>query len=176
MGGPIETSRLLLRCPTQADVGILSHLWRNKQVQQFMGGILSQQDAEARMVDILHQWEENQAGLWTVCEREKHEPIGLCGFGLFEAETELIYKLFPAFWGRGYASEAATTCLAYAFQALQRDHIIAVTQEANQRSQRVLEKLGMRQRGTLWKWEALQRVYELSRTEWLIEQEQLETM
>ncbi|HEY6408211.1 MAG TPA: GNAT family protein, partial [Ktedonobacteraceae bacterium] len=74
MAGPIETSRLLLRCPTQADVGILSYLWRNKQVQQFMGGILSQQDAEARMVDILHQWEENQAGLWTVCEHEKNEP------------------------------------------------------------------------------------------------------
>jgi [ribosomal protein S5]-alanine N-acetyltransferase len=167
---PIETSRLLLRRPTQKDIRILSDLWCNEQVQQFMGGILSQEDAEARMIGILSQWEESKVELWTVCEREENNLVGLCGFGMFESETELIYKLFPAFWGRGYATEAATACIAYGFQTLELDHIIGVTQEGNQRSQHILEKLGMRHRRTLWKWEAVQRVYELDRTVWLTEQ------
>jgi ribosomal-protein-alanine N-acetyltransferase len=141
-----------------------------------MGGVLLQQDAEARMIGILHQWEESTAGLWAVCKREKGDLIGLCGFGMFESETEVIYKLFPVFWGHGYATEATAASLAYGFQTLQLDRIIGVTQEANQRSQRVLEKLGMRQRCTLWKWEAAQRVYELNRTVWLTEQKSLETM
>jgi [ribosomal protein S5]-alanine N-acetyltransferase len=176
MGEPIETSRLLLRRPTPREVGTLSTLWCNEQVQQFMGGVLSQQDAQARMIDILHQWEESKAGLWAVYEREHGDLIGLCGLGRFESETELIYKLFPVFWGRGYATEAAAASLAYGFQTLQLDRIIAVTQEANRRSQRVLEKLGMRHRRTLWKWEAVQRVYELTQSVWLTEQRSLETM
>ena len=167
---PVETSRLLLRRPTQKDVGILSNLWRNEQVQQFMGGLLSQEDAEARMIGILNQWDENKVGLWAVCERDENNLVGLCGFGMFESETELIYKLFPAFWGRGYATEAATACLAYGFQTLELDRIIGITQDSNQRSQRILEKLGMRHRHTLWKWEAVQPVYELDRTVWLTKQ------
>jgi [ribosomal protein S5]-alanine N-acetyltransferase len=163
----IETSRLFLRRPMQRDVGTLSHFWRNEQVQQFMGGILSQQDAETRMLGILRQWEESNAGLWTVYERERGDLIGLCGFGMFESETEIIYKFFPAFWGLGYAMEAAVACLVYGFQTLQLDCIIGVTQEANQRSQRVLEKLGMHHVRTLWKWEAVQRIYKLDRTVWL---------
>ena len=132
-----------------------------------LGGVLSQQDAEARMIGIVHQCEESEAGLWAVFEREQGDLIGLCGLGMFESETEVIYKFFPAFWGRGYATEAAVASLAYGFQTLQLDRIIGVTQEANQGSQRVLEKLGMHHVRTLWKWEAVQRVYELDRTAWL---------
>ena len=170
MGEPIETPRLLLRRPTLGDVGTLSNLWRDEQVQQFMGGVLSQQDAEARMIGIVLQWEESKAGLWAVSEREQGALIGLCGFGMFDSETEVIYKLFPAFWGRGYAAEAAAASLAYGFRTLQLDHIIGVTQEANRRSQRVLEKLGMRHARTLWKWEAAQRIDELDLRAWLTEQ------
>jgi [ribosomal protein S5]-alanine N-acetyltransferase len=79
--------------------------------------------------------------------------------------------LAPAYWGYGYATEAATACLTYGFQTLQLDHIIGVTQEANRGSQRVLEKLGMRHLRNLWKWNAPQRLYQLTRTEWLANQE-----
>ncbi|BCL80971.1 acetyltransferase [Ktedonobacteria bacterium brp13] len=170
MVASIETPRLLLHRPTQGDVRTLSHLWRNEQVQQFMGGVLSQQDAEARMIGILHQWKESNAGLWAIHEREKGNLIGLCGFGRFASETEIIYKLFPVAWGHGYATEAAAASLEYGFRTLQLDRIIGVTQEANQKSQSVLKKLGMRYRCTVWKWEAAQHVYELNRSVWLTEQ------
>ncbi|GAC1363160.1 MAG: GNAT family N-acetyltransferase [Ktedonobacteraceae bacterium] len=163
----LETTRLHLRRPTQADARVLCQLWRDEQVQQFMGGVRSQQDAEAQMASILQEWQDYKAGLWAVCEQGRDRPIGLCGFGIFEAEVEIIYKLFPTFWGRGYATEATTACLAYGFQILQLDCVIGITQEANCASRRVLEKVGMHYMRKLWRWESLQCVYEVTRAAWL---------
>lgn len=167
MAHVIETPRLLLRRPEQADVVALSGLWRDERVQQFMGGVLLPQDADARVADILQSWKDHKAGLWVVCEHEKKRPIGLCGLSIFEAEIEIIYKFFPDYWGRGYTTEAATASLAYGFQILQIDRIIGITQEANYASQHILEKLGMHHIHSLLKWDAPQRVYELTRVEWL---------
>lgn len=167
----IETSRLSLRRPTEADTTVLSNLWRNEQVQQFVGGVLSQQDAKARFATVLQGWEKNSFGLWVVCQKGNDKPLGLCGLGRFETESEseieIIYKFTPVFWGRGFATEAAAASLAYGFQTLQFDRIVGVTQEANRGSQRVLEKLAMRYVCDLWMWDAAQHFYVLTRAEWL---------
>lgn len=163
----IETPRLLLRRPEQTDALVLRDLWRDERVQHFMGGILSQQEADARVADILQSWQDHKAGLWAVCERENNRPIGLRGLGIFEAEIEIIYKFFPIYWGRGYATEAVNASLTYGFQMLQIDRIIGVTQEANYVSWHILEKVGMHHIHNLWKWDAPQRVYVLTRVEWL---------
>jgi RimJ/RimL family protein N-acetyltransferase len=52
-------------------------------------------------------------------------------------------RLGRAYWGRGYASEAARAALDYGFGELGLAEIVAVTVPANQRSRRVMERLGM---------------------------------
>ncbi len=171
MAQVIETTRLLLRRPEQADASVLSGLWRDELAQRFMGGVLSQQDADMRIADVLQSWKDYKAGLWAVYEREDNKPLGLCGLSIFEAEIEVIYKLFPKYWGHGYATEAAAASLTYSFQILQIDRIIGVTQEANNASQHVLEKVGMHYIRSLPRWNTLQYVYELTRSEWLARQD-----
>lgn len=62
--------------------------------------------------------------------------VGEVGFGLFEtAERELGWTLARAFWGRGYATEAAGACLA--------PTDIAVVDAENAASIRVAERLGL---------------------------------
>ncbi len=46
-------------------------------------------------------------------------------------------------WGQGYATEAATAVLNYAFQTLGLDRVIADINPHNAASLRVAEKLGM---------------------------------
>ncbi len=167
----LETPRLLLRPPLPVDAPALSLLDQDERVRQFLGGALSSQHAETRASDIVRHWQNFGRGLWVVCAKETSEQIGLCALGLFEEEVEVSYKLFPAYWGRGYATEAASACLSYGFQTLHLQQILGVTQETNRSSQRVLEKLGMRHVGNLEKWNALQRVYVLTRDEWLTLQE-----
>jgi RimJ/RimL family protein N-acetyltransferase len=175
----METLRLLLRRPTLTDTTFLSSLFQNEQVKRFLGGALLPQAAEERVARIFRSWEardDETWGEWVVCEKGSNELVGICSLGFFETEVEVAYMLAPAYWGCGYATEAATACLAYSFQTLQLDHIIGVTQEANRGSQHVLEKLGMRHVRNLWKWNASQRLYQVTRTEWFAKQVRSEKM
>jgi ribosomal-protein-alanine N-acetyltransferase len=78
--------------------------------------------------------------------------IGNCGVRLAEAGAEagdLGYEIAPAYWGRGYATEAAEAMMRFGFEALGLHRIWAHTVAENAASQRVMEKLGMRCEGRL---------------------------
>jgi RimJ/RimL family protein N-acetyltransferase len=52
--------------------------------------------------------------------------------------------LVPTAWGNGYATEAARAAIAYGLQTVGLDEIVSFTSVVNERSQRVMERLGMR--------------------------------
>jgi RimJ/RimL family protein N-acetyltransferase len=58
--------------------------------------------------------------------------------------TELGYRLYPAFWGRGLATEGARGLIAAAFERLHLDWVVATTMAGNIGSWPVLENCGMR--------------------------------
>ncbi len=64
-------------------------------------------------------------------------------------QAELGYELDPREWGSGYATEAATAMLGWAFGELHLHRVMAYCIANNHNSIRVLEKLGMRQEGHL---------------------------
>jgi RimJ/RimL family protein N-acetyltransferase len=110
-----------------------------------------------------------------------HLLIGACGIRMATAhapEAELGYELHPAYWGQGYATEAARAMLAFGFRTLHLQRVWAQCLAENHASARVLERLGMRckrrlHQHTLMKnrwWDML--VYAIDRAEW---QEQTET-
>jgi len=57
------------------------------------------------------------------------------------------YAIGRAWWGRGIATEAARAAMAWAIEAFDLVRVWASTELGNVRSQRVLEKLGMRREG-----------------------------
>jgi RimJ/RimL family protein N-acetyltransferase len=85
-------------------------------------------------------------GLWHVSRRCDDVGIGMCG--LLKRDTlpdaDLGYAYFPAFWGQGYAVEAAAATLRHAARAFAMRRVLAVVSSGNTGSIRVLEKVGMR--------------------------------
>jgi RimJ/RimL family protein N-acetyltransferase len=78
---------------------------------------------------------------------------------------ELGYFLEPAFWGRGYATEAARAILRCAFEDLNATQMQASCDERNLASERVMRNCGMRRDPGH---ERLgRRLYSLSRMEWV---------
>ncbi len=78
--------------------------------------------------------------------------IGNCGLRLERQgaiEAELGYELDPAYWGRGYATEAARAMVSFGFKELSLHRLWAACLAENVGSVRVLEKLGMRPEGHL---------------------------
>lgn len=60
-----------------------------------------------------------------------------------EAKTELGYRLYPAYWGQGLASEASEAVCRYAFTVLGKKEFISIIDPNNVRSVAVAKRLGM---------------------------------
>src|SRR3954451_17735471 len=90
-----------------------------------------------------HQ-ERHGYSFWAVFERASGALIGDSGLYRTPAgEVELGYTLGAAWWGRGYATEAAGTWLSVAFGELGINEVVALAEPANVASMRVLAKLGL---------------------------------
>ncbi|GGE62722.1 GNAT family N-acetyltransferase [Priestia taiwanensis] len=98
-------------------------------------------------------------GIWFVVEKESNRIIGDIGFkGKPDANkiVEVGYGFLEEYWNRGYATEAVTTLVDWAFQTSEVDRVIAETLHDNIGSIRVLEKLGMKRTSltdTMINWE-----------------------
>jgi RimJ/RimL family protein N-acetyltransferase len=64
-------------------------------------------------------------------------------------EADIGYEFAPAYWGQGYATEAAQAIMAFGFTELKVHRIWSWCIAENVGSARVMEKLGMRQEGRL---------------------------
>lgn len=95
---------------------------------------------------------------------------GFCGLRVFEnaKDMELLLGINPKVWGRGIGGEAARAVLRHGFEECSLSQIIAAADTPNQRSVRVLQKLGMSFRERR-RWHGLDTVfYELSSEEFAI--------
>ena len=89
---------------------------------------------------------------WALVYRETGKMIGTCGFTRFNLEAnsaEIGYVLNPACWGRGLAPEAVRRILQFGFLELRLHRIEAHYIVGNDRSRRVMDKVGMVYEGIL---------------------------
>jgi RimJ/RimL family protein N-acetyltransferase len=84
-------------------------------------------------------------GLWVVELTGSDHPMGICG--LVKRETldhvDIGFAFLPQYRSRGYAFESAAAVMDYARTVLSLGRIVAITNDDNTGSQRVLEKIGM---------------------------------
>ena len=146
----IETERLILRPPCEADVPRIVSLANNRAVAEKLARMphpYGEVDAKA--------WLEWLKGLPKGCasfaiglKAEAGGFIGACGYDTFlHGEPDLGYWLGEPYWGRGLASEAAAAVLAHAFEVTGLDFVTSGCRLDNPASRRVLEKIGFRPDG-----------------------------
>ena len=88
-------------------------------------------------------------GFWAVELKQTGEFIGFIGLHqqpdqfTFSPCTEIGWRLEKKFWGKGFATEAAITCLDFAFNSLHLNAVVAFTAQQNSKSQAVMQRLGM---------------------------------
>jgi len=89
---------------------------------------------------------------WGIERKEDPHLIGTCGYFHWNQphhRAEIGYDLCPLSWGRGLMPEALQALLRYGFKSMDLNRIEAMTHTENQRSQRVLTKLGFQREGLL---------------------------
>ncbi|WP_176466539.1 GNAT family N-acetyltransferase [Terribacillus saccharophilus] len=146
----IETDRLLIRPYTTEDMHFLESLVSDPQVVRFIGNGRPRTKEGARLFfnwNLSHMKADQQFGLQVLVEKVSGESIGHAGLVPQEVdgvtELEVGYWIAPAFWGKGFASEAAAAFRDIALEQLNKNRIIALIYPDNIASCRVAEKLGM---------------------------------
>jgi RimJ/RimL family protein N-acetyltransferase len=142
----LETERLYLRPPTTDDLEGIYRLGSNPNVMRFITG-KTQSRKEARK-DLARRMETAHLplGYWIVETRQAKDFVGWLALKQLDKtpEIEIGYRFLEEQWGRGFATEASQEVLAYGFDTLQLERIVAVAMVENKASLRVMEKIGLR--------------------------------
>lgn len=145
----LRTSRLLLRQWQDVDYAPFARINADPQVMQFMLGCLDEKASNASADKFRQLIEEHGWGMWAVEHQATATFIGFVGLYQTRAAVpclpcvEIGWRLASEHWGKGYATEAARAVLHFGFTTLQLPEIVAFTAVINQRSQAVMERLGM---------------------------------
>ncbi|TXH37168.1 MAG: N-acetyltransferase [Rhodospirillaceae bacterium] len=147
--GVIQTSHLLLRSWRDSDLPAFAALNNDPRVMEFMPKLLSREESDAMAARIRMLMAIQGFGFWAVEVPGIADFIGFVGLHRpsFEAPftpcVEIGWRLARAYWGKGYATEAARAALAHGFTALGLNEIVSFTVPANRRSRAVMERLDM---------------------------------
>jgi RimJ/RimL family protein N-acetyltransferase len=90
-------------------------------------------------------WLIHGAGWWAVEEKETGQLVGNVGAFFREESTvmELGWNTYRAFWGQGFANEAAAAALNHALEIRREPKVRALIASANESSLRVAKRLGL---------------------------------
>ncbi len=91
-------------------------------------------------------WLLQGAGWWAVEVRDTGEHVGIVGAFFREGspDMEIGWSTYRAFWGKGFASEAAAEAVRYALEVRGEPRVTALIESNNAASLRVAARLGMR--------------------------------
>jgi RimJ/RimL family protein N-acetyltransferase len=148
----LKTKRLTLRPLTLDDIEWFATMRGDEDIMRFIGanGAVSRQVAEERLARHLVCWNERGLGMFGARLRGEEAPVGWAGLQPLEGtdEIEVGYAFAKPWWGKGFATEAATALVRWGFEEMGLERIVAVAYPENEASRRVMDKLGMRYEGS----------------------------
>jgi ribosomal-protein-alanine N-acetyltransferase len=136
---PLETDRVLVRRPAAGDEPGLVALTIDAEVRRFVGGAQSPDTARAKAAAKVM---DSAWGQFVIVEVSSGGVIGSGDISRKRGPWEISYQLQAASWGYGLAAEAVGLVVGWFFDNTDEGTLVAVTQEANERSSRLLERVG----------------------------------
>ena len=180
-----ESERLHFRPLEESDLDLEIALWTDAEVARFITGKASTiEDIRALMPRVTRRAGNGCVGFWCLTEKSTQAKIGNAvllpmpvlaedtEFELLESDDwpdrdiEIGFVLRRSFWGAGYATEACTRLLEFAFEETDLDAVLATTDPENHASRNVLRKSGMRDIGLIPAFAGRYPGFKLTRADW----------
>ena len=145
----LETERLVLRHLEASDAEFILRLLNEPSFIENIGdrGVRNTDDA-ARYIANGPQtsYERFRFGLFLVELKDAGDALGICGLLKRDVlqQPDIGFAFLPEFWSQGYAYEAAAATVAWADDTLGIGQLAAITSPDNNKSIRLLEKLGFK--------------------------------
>jgi len=146
----IRTERLVLRPWQDSDLPLFAAQNADPVVMRFLNGPLTREQSDAYVARAMAHLTEYGFAKWAVEVPGVAPCIGAVGLThvRFEADftpaVEAAWRLNRAFWGQGYATEAARAAIEDGFRRVGLREIVAIAAIDNHASRQVMQRLGMR--------------------------------
>lgn len=137
---------LILRQWKDGDLEHFVEMNGDPEVMRHFPATLSREESKALFEKLRTAIEARGWGLWAV--EVEGVLAGFTGLNVppyplpFAPCTEIGWRFRPEFWGRGLATRAAREALRYGFEILKLPEIVSFTTPVNERSWRLMERLG----------------------------------
>ena len=144
----LETRRLALRLIEVGDAAFILQLLNEPSFLRFIGdrGVRTLDDARAYIEQgPIASYRRHGLGLWLAQRRDDGTPIGMCGLLKRDNldDIDIGFAYLPAYWGQGYAYEAAAAVKDHGRRVLGLPRIVAIVSPDNAGSIRLLERIGL---------------------------------
>lgn len=147
----LETERLTLRPVRKEDEEPFFAMSVDPKVFEFLLPFPDRAASDAFLDHLRRDFNVRGWGFWAVERKSDAQFIGISGmhepgpeFGVGRPCVEIGWRLAPAFWGSGYATEAARRILRFGFMDVGLPEIVSFAALGNISSVSVMERLGMK--------------------------------
>ena len=141
-----ETERLRLRMMTANDLAALRPILSSEVAMKHYPKVLNDDEIRDWISRVMQKYVDDGHSFWMVELKETGEAIGQCGILMQHVdgkdEPEIAYIFNPAFWGYGYATEAANACMDYGRKQFGYKRFISLIVAANKPSINVAMRNG----------------------------------
>lgn len=149
----LESPRLRLRLWKQSDLDPFIEMNQDERVMEFMPSCLNTEQTKILCQKIQNHFQKHGFGLYALELKESEQFIGFLGLWEVDFEAsftpafEIGWRVAYPFWNQGFATEGGRRVLEFAFSDLALPKVVSFTTLGNQRSRRVMEKLGLTFKG-----------------------------
>ena len=142
------TARLRLEPIGAGHAEDLYRLFQDPAVAEWYGGGWTLETAQREAARMANAWQTDGVHKWMAYQRSTGALVGRGGLSRVQLggqeRLEIGWALLHSFWGQGYATEIGRAGVAFAFEELGADEVVAYTETHNVRSRAVMERLGFR--------------------------------
>ena len=144
----IETERLILRKAVKTDVHDILEYSSDEEAIRYLDWVGANSAEEVLDWIVNYHW--SNPGIWVIELKENHKCIGDIDIKIRpeHEKAEFGYMLNRSYWNNGYMTEALMRLIRLAFIDLDLNRVESLHYTGNEKSGRVMEKVGMVYEGT----------------------------
>lgn len=151
----LETERLILRQMTMDDLEFYFKHFSIREIEEG-SGYPAPKDLDAARDEvqrfIIDLYENGLGYRWGIAKKGEDDLIGTCGYYLWNREARkaaIGYDLEPEYWGQGIMTEALAEMIRFGFKEMDLNRIQVSIEPSNERSLRLVQRLGFKREGVL---------------------------
>ncbi|MEJ2505762.1 MAG: GNAT family N-acetyltransferase [Ignavibacteriaceae bacterium] len=145
----LESKRLFFRRMNLSYAKDIHQIRSNDDVMKFMDvtRTKSVNDAKRLIRNVREDYKNEKGVSWAVIHKNSKRFIGYAGFWRMQPQHcrgEIGYALKPEYWGKGFMTETLKTIIDFGFHKMNLHSIEANVNPKNQKSKKLLKRLGFR--------------------------------